>query len=116
MVAPLAKCAKSRAAAPGIVADVEWFSLRRSSVQMAPALLQLVVSGSVMLTDPVPLGWTVTVQFWLLPLVLRCAFKPPAPAYATEFARVSVWIGEIQWVRRAARYSTRPSQGPSSMA
>ena len=50
-----------------MLSDVEWLSLRPSSVQMAPALLQLLVSGSVMLIAPFPSGLTLTFQFWLLP-------------------------------------------------
>ena len=41
--------------------------MRPSSVQMAPSAKQSVVSGSVMLTATLPAGWTLMVQFWLLP-------------------------------------------------
>ena len=61
------------------MSDVEWLSLRPSSVQMAPELLQLVVSGSVMVTAPLSSGSTVTVQYWLLPWVFRSAFRMSAP-------------------------------------
>ena len=73
---------------PWTLSDVEWFSLRPSSVQMAPALFQLVVSGSVMLTPPLPSGSTVTVQFWLLPWVFRCAFLMSAPLTLNAWSRI----------------------------
>ena len=73
---------------PWTLSDVEWCSLRPSSVQMAPALLQLVVSGSVMLTPPLPVGSTVTVQFWLLPWVFRCAFLMVAPLTLNAWSRI----------------------------
>ena len=38
-----------------------------SSVQMAPLASQSVVSGRVMLTAPLPVGFTSTFQPWLLP-------------------------------------------------
>ena len=47
---------------PATVADVEWLSLRSSSVQMPRLLLQLVVAGSVMLIVSFPSGSTVIVQ------------------------------------------------------
>ena len=40
---------------------------------MAPVSSQPVVSGSVMLIWPLTPGWTVMVQFWLLPWVFRTA-------------------------------------------
>ena len=71
-----------------MVSDVESLSLRSSSVQMAPALLQLVVSGSVMLTAPLPVGSTVTVKCWLLPWVFRCAFLMLAPLTLNAWSRI----------------------------
>ena len=74
MVVPLAKCAKSRAAAaPEIVADGELESLRASLVQMASSASQLVVAGSRIVTAALESGLTVIVQLWLLPFVLRRA-------------------------------------------
>ena len=40
---------------------------------MAPVSSQPVVSGSVIVMASLPLGWTVMVQFWLLPWVFRTA-------------------------------------------
>ena len=58
---------------PGIVTEVEFDSFRPSLVQMAPAAVQSVVAGSVMVIAPLPLGSTVMVQVWLLPWTLRWA-------------------------------------------
>ena len=42
-------------------------------VQIAPVSSQSVVGGSVIVMASLPLGWTVMVQFWLLPWVFRTA-------------------------------------------
>ena len=47
---------------PGMVTVVEFDSFRPSLVQMAPAAVQSVVAGSVMVIAPLPLGSTVIVQ------------------------------------------------------
>ena len=75
-------------AGPATVADELLLSLRPSSVQIAPWALQFVVSGSVMLTPPLSVGSTVTVQFWLLPWVFRCAFLMLAPLTLNAWSRI----------------------------
>ena len=47
--------------------DVEWLSWRPLAVQIAFESLHSVVSGSVMVSEPVPLGRTLTFQARLLP-------------------------------------------------
>ena len=54
-------------------AEVKFDNFLPPWVQMAPAALQLVVAGSVIVMASLPLGWTVMVQLWLLPLVFRTA-------------------------------------------
>ena len=81
--APSASCTAASltdmAGGPATVSDVGWESFRSSSVQIALAALQSVVSGSVMLTDPFPVGFTSTFQPWLLPWVIRLALSMVAP-------------------------------------
>ena len=63
---------------PGIVMVVKFDSFRPSLVQMAPAAVQSVVAGSVMVIAPLPLGSTVMVQGLVaaLHLPLRLGGRP----------------------------------------
>ena len=56
-----------------------WDSFLLSSVQIAPLASQSVVSGRVMVTAPLPVGFTSTFQPWLLPWVIRLALSMVAP-------------------------------------
>ena len=76
------------AGGPATISDVAWESIRSSSVQMALAALQSVVSGSVMVTEPFPVGFTSMVQPWLLPWVVRLALSMVAPSIVKAWSRI----------------------------
>ena len=74
--------------APPPWSDVEWDSFLLSSVQIAPELEQSVVSGRVMVTEPLPVGFTSTVQPWLLPWVIRLALAMVPPLTVKAWSRI----------------------------
>ena len=67
------------AGGPATLTDVVWESIRSSSVQIALAALQSVVSGRVMVIASLPVGVTSRFQPWLLPWVIRLALSMVAP-------------------------------------
>ena len=72
---------------PATVADSECDSGRPSSVQIAPLAPQSVVSGSVIVTAPWPLGSTVMFHAWLLPCRWRWAVFTSPPVTANAVSR-----------------------------
>ena len=73
---------------PTIEVDVGTDSFRPSYVQIAPVSSQSVVSGSVMLMEPLPSGWTVMVQPWLLPCSFRWAILMSPPLMVNASSRI----------------------------
>ena len=104
------------AGGPATVADVGWDSFLLSSVQIAPLAWQSVVSGRVMLTAPLPVGSTSTVQPWLLPCSLRTALAMAPPLTVNASSRILAYPASTFSLKVRSKVKLLPSWSAGTFA